>query len=411
MTQAATTYKCATATLVAAALLGLAACGDSGQQRNAAGDGNAPQAQQAGGRGGAQVTSVQVVPVERRQLQAWIYSQGTARSRQREFLTFTQPGVVTHIDERLRVGSAVKAGQVIAHQAPERLQADFQAARAAVAEADAGLALADVTLQRYETLIEQRSAAKQELDQARVRVQQARAARDNARARLAQAQLGVNESRLLSPINGVLARLNVEKGRYFMPGTVQTNTEQNALRTVPALVIDPGRFEVRVDLPAYEFRRLKVGAKAVIGGDAPPDGQDVDPTARSEGVPGQVHAVSPSLDPESRTFQVIVHTREVRPGLQDGEFVAVWISQWVAENALVVPLEALRFRNDQAFVFTVDKATGKVAERRVELGQQSGNQRAVSAGLEAGALVVTNGRLALHDGQQVHVLQRDGGGS
>jgi len=383
-------------------LMGLSACGQQSEPQT-------PQNEQSEqGQGRAQPVTVSVVAVERRNLQAWVYSQGTARSRHREFLTFTQQGVVTHIDEDLRVGSPVKAGQLIAYQAPERVEADLQAARAALAEAEANLELARVTRRRYETLIEQRSASQQELDQAVVQVQQAAAARDNSRAQLAQAQLGVDESRLVSPINGVLARLNIEKGRYFMPSVVQTNTEQNALRTVPAMVIDPSQFEVRVDLPSYDFRQIESGARAVIGGEPPLDGRDVDPLLGDERVAGRVHAVSPSLDPETRTFEVIVHTQGDNPGLQDGEFVAVWISLPALQDSLAVPLEALRFRNDQSFVFVVDGQSGRVNERRVELGQQAGAYRAVNSGVEDGEMVVTDGRAALYDGQQVRILQTNG---
>ncbi|MGE8497922.1 MAG: efflux RND transporter periplasmic adaptor subunit [Pseudomonas sp.] len=393
--------RCTLATLV---LLSLAACGDKTEPTEQQSE--RPQQEADGKR-----TSVNVVAAERRQLQAWVYSQGTARSRQREFLTFTQQGVVSHVDETLRVGMPVKAGQLIAHQAPERVTADLQAAKASLAEAQASLALAEVTQKRYEKLIEQRSASRQELDEARVQVQQAKAVRDNARAELAQAQLSVDESRLVSPIDGVLARLNIEKGRYFMPNTIQTDTEQNALRTVPAMVIDPQRFEVRVDLPSYNYRQIQTGAKTVIGENASVAGQDIDPMAAKGRVEGQVHAISPSLDPETRTFEVIVHTQGTETGLQDGEFVAVWIAEPSADEALVVPLEALRFRNDQAFVFVADQNSGKVSERRVELGQQSGEHRAVTAGLEEGELVVTDGRAALNDGQQVRIIGTGGNAS
>ncbi|HLW04017.1 MAG TPA: efflux RND transporter periplasmic adaptor subunit [Azoarcus sp.] len=354
--------------------------------------------------------SVNVETVGRQPLQSWIYGQGTARSRQREFLTFTQEGVVSHIDENLRVGVPVKAGQLIAHQAQERVNADLQAAKASLAEAQASLDLAKVTQQRYETLIEQRSASRQELDEAVVQVQQASAARDNARAQLAQAQLSVDESRLVAPVDGVLARLNIEQGRYFMPSTVQTGSEQSALRTVPALVIDPHRFEVRVELPSYNYREFQVGARARIGESMREVTTGIDPVMRKENVEGQVYAISPSLDPGARTFEVIIHTREEGPGLLDGEFVGVWIMREKVEDALVVPLESLRFRQDQAFVFVVNPEMTKVVERRVELGQYSGNYRAVLSGVEEGEQVVTDGRAALHDGQAVRVLQRNGNG-
>ncbi|TLX56880.1 hypothetical protein DN824_13570 [Stutzerimonas nosocomialis] len=388
-------------------LLGLMGCGDSAEP---AGNGSGSSATEPpkNAASGTPPVSVNVEAVERRPIQGWVYGQGTARSRQREFLTFTQQGVVSHVDERLRVGVPVKAGQLIAHQAPERVTADLQAAKASLAEAQANLTLANVTQQRYERLLEQRSASRQELDEAIVQVQQAKAARDSARAELAQAQLSVDESRLVSPMDGVLARLNIEKGRYFMPSTVQTDTEQNALRTVPAMVIDPRRFEVRVDIPSYDYRQIRTEARALIGENASVSAQSIDPERRGGVVEGQVYAISPSLDPETRTFQVIIHTRDDDPGLQDGEFVAVWIAEQAVDDALVVPLEALRFRNDQSFVFVVDEQTGKVTERRVELGRQSGDYRAVSAGVEAGELVVTDGRAALHDGQPVRILQRGG---
>lgn len=397
-------YKSRMSAIGMACLFGLLGCGGDEQQAQP----NEPPAATAQQNDSAQQVSVRVIPVEHRDLQAWVYSQGTARSLQREFLTFTQQGVVTYIDDNLRVGSPVKAGQLIAHQAPERVQADLQAAKAAVAEAEANLRLANVTRKRYETLIEQRSASQQELDQAIVQVEQAVAVRDNSRAQLAQAQLSVDESRLISPIDGVLARLNIEKGRYFMPSVVQTNTEQNALRTVPALVIDPTRFEVRVDLPSYDFRQVESGARAVIGGEPPVQGGDVDPLVGDDRVPARVHAISPSLDPETRTFEVILHSEGDNPRLQDGEFVPVWIALPALQDSLAVPLDVLRYRNDQAFLFVVDKDSGRVNERRVEVGQQAGAYRAVIDGVEEGELVVSDGRAALYDGQRVRILETAG---
>ena len=385
-------------------LLTTAGCGKSESREQA--DEPPASAQQESAADNA--PSVNVETIGRQQLQGWIYGQGTARSRQREFLTFTQQGIVSHIDEDLRVGVPVKAGQLIAHQAQERVNADLQAAKASLAEAQASLDLAKVTQQRYETLIEQRSASRQELDEAVVQVQQASAARDNARAQLAQAQLSVDESRLVAPVDGVLARLNIEQGRYFMPSTVQTGSEQSALRTVPALVIDPDRFEVRVELPSYSYREFQVGARAMIGESMREVTSGIDPVTRKTNVAGQVYAISPSLDPGARTFEVIIHTQDESPGLLDGEFVGVWIARERVDDALVVPLESLRFRQDQGFVFIANPEMTKVAERRVELGQYSGNYRAVLSGVEAGELVVTDGRAALHDGQAVRVLQRDG---
>ncbi|KAA0009758.1 efflux RND transporter periplasmic adaptor subunit [Billgrantia pellis] len=349
--------------------------------------------------------SVRVQPAEVTALQGWVYSQGTARSMRREYLTFTEQGKVTYVDQDLRVGSPVSEGQLIAHQAPERLEAELASARAALNEAEANLALARVTQNRYETLIEQRSASAQELDQARVEVEQALASRDSARAQIAQAELMLEESRLVSPIDGVLARLNIEQGRYFMPQTVDSTSEQSALQTVPALVIDPSRFEVRVDLPSYNFAQVEVGAHVIIGGRPPQHADSIDPEMLENQVTGEIHAISPSLDPQSRTFEIIIHTTDDHPRLQDGAFVAVWMAEPEKKNALNVPFNALRFLNDQAFVFVYDEQSGRVEERSVALGQQAGERREVLDGLSPGERVVTDGRTRLTDGERVTIIE------
>ncbi|WP_456269491.1 efflux RND transporter periplasmic adaptor subunit [Kushneria sp. AK178] len=352
----------------------------------------------------APAVSVRVQPAEVTSLQGWVYSQGTARSMHREYLTFTEQGRVTFVDQDLRVGSPVSQGQLIAHQDPGRLEAELASARASLDEAQANLSLARVTENRYERLIEQRSASAQELDQARVEVQQARATEGSARAQIAQAEVMLEESRLVSPIDGVLARLNIEQGRYFMPNTVDSTSEQSALQTVPALVIDPSQFEVRVDLPAYNFGRVEVGARAIIGGRPPQRTDDIDPETLAHQETGEINAISPSLDPQTRTFEIIIHTTGERPRLQDGAFVAVWMAEPEKRDVLTVPVDALRFLNDQAFVYVYDEAEGRVHERSVQLGQQASQRREVVEGLSPGERVVTDGRARLADGERVRLI-------
>lgn len=394
------------------------------------------------------IVSVRAVPVERRELQAWVYGQGTARAIRREFLTFAEAGRVEWLDPQLRVGSTVARGKVIAYQEPARSRAglanaeanrinarsEIATSRAAEQEARATLELAQVTFERYRTLLAQNSASQQEFDSARAELAQARAALTRAQAQtraaearigsvdaeIAQAQLVVNDSRLVSPISGVISRLNIEQGRYFSPQTVQTTSEAAALRTVPVVVIDPSGFEISVDLPSYAFRQVAVGARVMIGAGVRPGGDspqsDPGDAARANlpgGPPmpvgdyriaGRVHAISPALDPESRTFEVVIRTLQRSPRLQDGEFVATWIAQPAPQSGLAVPLNALRTRNDRSFVFVVDRQRNVAVEREIKLGAQSDGYQAVVSGLREGEWVVTQGRARLSNGTQVRVL-------
>lgn len=376
------------------------------------------------------VVSVKVAAVTSDRVQSWVYGQGTARAVRREYLTFTGEGRVTYIAPGMEVGRPVRAGQLIASLQPERVraelataQSELASARAAQREADATLELARVTLERYRKLIAQRSASPQEFDQAEAEYAQALAAKRRADAQAAagaaqvvQQEVIFSETRLVSPINGVLGRLNIERGRLFSPSTVQANNEQSALRTIPALVIDPSAFEIRADLPATSFRDIAVGSEVLIGvGPAHhQEGRNDERHGREAGpanpiasyqVRGRVHALSPSLDPETRTFEALIRTTTPRPPLQDGEFVALWIARPLGAETPVIPLAAIRYRNDRSFVFVVDGQSGIVRERPVRLGVQGGGLQSVLDGVRAGERVVTAGRSQLSDKQRVRIVE------
>lgn len=385
------------------------------------------------------VTSVRVLPATVQEVQSWVYAQGTARAAEREFLTFESAGRVAYLNPNLDVGSRVSRGQLIAYQQPDRAgleleqaqagvagaRTDVAVARADLAEAEANLELARETFRRYETLLEQNSASQQEFDEAEARLEQARAGYAQAQAQLtavraqvgaAQAQVDaaevtVAESRITSPISGVIARLNIEEGQYFSPQAVQTQTEQGALQTVPVVVIDASRFEITVDLPSYTAREVDVGDIALIRPSQAPGGFSAGRAGSGPPVPmaefeirGRVTAISPSLDPETRTYEAIIRTTTGAGQLQDGEFVSVWIAGEEGVEAVAVPFDAIRYISGQPTVFVFNPETRRVDAREVELGVSGTDYRAVLSGVRSGEYIVTEGVSLLTDNDRVRVI-------
>ncbi|HXG05655.1 MAG TPA: efflux RND transporter periplasmic adaptor subunit, partial [Candidatus Binatia bacterium] len=90
-----------------------------------------------------------------------------------------------------------------------------------------------------------------EVDAARARLNEARAALELARTRL-------EDARLLSPIDGVVLRKNVEAGETVNPG-------------VPIVTLmDPTDVWLRAYVPETEVGRLRIGQTAAITVDAYP---------------------------------------------------------------------------------------------------------------------------------------------
>ncbi|MBZ6379603.1 hypothetical protein B5C34_15635 [Pacificimonas flava] len=417
-----------------AALLFLASCGNGEEaDQSDAADSQTPS------------VTVRVAEAEEQDVQSWVYAQGTARAIQREFLTFESAGRVEYVNPDVRVGQRVRKGTLLAYQQPDRPRAALANAQAGLAgargelavaeanldEANANLELALETFQRYEILLAQNSASQQEYDEAEARLAQARAAREKAaaqlqavraevgaaRARIDEAEVTVSESRIVAPIDGVLARLNLEQGRYFTPQQVQTQSEAGALSTIPALVIDPSTYEITVELPSYQFSNVAVGRTVLIRSSETGPNASVPTGARpnvngrsSPGLPvsdyqirGVVYSVTPALDPQRRTFEVVIRTTTGEDTLQDGEFVTVWIEGIRSDSAVTIPLEALLYEDDEPYVFVVDRETMRASREEVTVGLRASTAVAVTEGVAAGAQVVVRGTSELQDGDRVRL--------
>ncbi|MFC6198359.1 efflux RND transporter periplasmic adaptor subunit [Ponticaulis profundi] len=408
----------------------LSACGsESGQP-----DSTTTQAEQAS----EPKTTVRVVETETRDVQTFVFGEGTARAVKREFLTFESAGRVDYIDPDIKEGDPVKKGQLIAYQQQDRPEAELANAQANVVEsqsqraiaearleeAEASLELAENTYERFRVLLEKTSASPQEVEEARVQLEQARAAKVQAERQLAgtsaqiaaakaqydSANVGVEESRITSPIDGVLARLNIEQGQYFSPQQVQSTNEASALQTIPVVIVDTSTLEITVNLPSYTYSSVEVGRPVLIVPEQ--EGLSVSTSAPANApetyqVRGVVYSKSPSVDPETRTFSLKVRTVQGAERLQDGAFVTTWILGPNAENAVAVPLTALRFENNEPFVFVLGPDGSHVERRAVTLGLRGRQFQEVTEGLTAGEQIVTDGKSSLSDGSAVRILAAD----
>lgn len=78
--------------------------------------------------------SVKLVTAINSPIQAWVFAEGTARSSQREYLTFEATGRVTMVGPE-KPGTAVKKGDVLATLDKRTFAADVDAALASIEEA------------------------------------------------------------------------------------------------------------------------------------------------------------------------------------------------------------------------------------------------------------------------------------
>ena len=149
-------------------------------------------------------------------------------------------------------GDLVEAGQVICRIEDVDIRNQLAKARADLANAGAELADAERSLRRDLVLFQQIVISVQARDDAATRVDKDRAAVQSAQANVQYYQDQLTDTRIRSPISGVVVSKNLEVAEWVNPGT--------AILTVD----DLSTIWARVDLEETQLGFIKVGSPAQV---------------------------------------------------------------------------------------------------------------------------------------------------
>ena len=188
-------------------------------------------------------------------------------------------------------------------------------------------------------------------------------------------------TKLLSPINGVVTARNYDNGDLAVGQPILTVMQLQPVKIMVAVseefypVVKNGT-PVEITLDVYDGKRYS----------------------------GKVSLVYPTIDPTTRTFQAQVsisnQSMEIRPGMFARAKVELG-----AKKRVVIPDKAVikqQGTNDK-YVFVLDGDTVKYV--KIELGRRVGTNYEILSGLEAGQKVVVAGMNSLIDNAKVRVTE------
>ncbi|OGQ94331.1 MAG: hypothetical protein A2284_08580 [Deltaproteobacteria bacterium RIFOXYA12_FULL_61_11] len=263
------------------------------------------------------------------------------------------------------LGQRVKKGQEIA-------RIDYAMQKAQADQAAVSLTLAKRTHERLTTLRGEEMISEQAIDEALARLQSAEAQHEIARVNL-------ERSRLVSPIDGIVARTFADQGEYVAPG-------------MPVLqVVDHSTIVVKAQLPENQIAEVKRGDRATVRIDAL--GTDFE---------GKVHVILPAADPLSRTFQVRILVKNPEYRIRVGMAATVHLRVRDFKEVLVAPQDVVLEESAGRVVYLEE---GGVARRRVvETALADGQRVLFTSGVAPGDRLIVLGQRGLSDGQQIQVV-------
>ena len=311
-------------------------------------------------------------------------------------------GRLRQVDQRL--GDPVTRGQEVARVEDDELrqqvsqaEASYEVARATVRQREADLVLAQTTRDRSQSLFSGALVSRQELDDAEARYQAANAQLDLARAqfdeagaRLEELRINLENTVMVSPVDGFIGR------RYLDPGAYVTSN------TAVVSVVDISLVRLVANLVERDLRLVEEGVRARIEVDAFP----------SESFAGRVARIAPVLDPATRTAEIEIEVPNPDFRLKPGMYARVSLVVGNKSQALVVPREAVVIRTSARGVFRVDAAGGTPTAQFVSLAIGLEDERHVEVveGLAEGDRVVTTGAAGLQHGDPILLADTEGRG-
>jgi multidrug efflux pump subunit AcrA (membrane-fusion protein) len=184
-----------------------------------------------------------------------------------------------------------------------------------------------------------------------------------------------------STISGVVKSVLTQEGATANPG-------------VPLFeIVDMDEVEVVVDVPEKRIDRVRVGQPAEISVVSYPD----------RVFRGTIDALSPVVDPVSRTLETRIRVDNRGYRLKPGMFAEARVILRRRERAVTVPLSALVEREGAQTVFVVEGETAREVEPRIAFVQSE--RVVIESGIDEGDLVVVVGQQSLSGGDAVTVAE------
>jgi RND family efflux transporter MFP subunit len=342
-----------------------------------------------------EATPVSVVKVALADLTSTLALSGSLMPRTRVAILPKVGGTLARVT--VDIGDRVRAGQTVAVLDSREIEAQVDAARAAVGVAQASLEAADAALEnatlelgRAKNLFASGALPRQRLDAAETANRSASAQRNLAKANLAQAEASLRRARevqrdttLSSLTDGVVVERNHDAGSLVGPG-------DKAI----VVIADARELKLEAGVSELEAGRLQVGMPATIEVQARPG------TAYR----GRVAALAPEVEARNRHFRVEIRVQNPDDELLSGMYATARIQTGRAEQALVLPREALttlegrrvaiKVSGDQALPVTVTE------------GLSDDTHVQIRAGLSAGDGVLADARRPLAPGTKVKPVSR-----
>ncbi|WP_281636549.1 efflux RND transporter periplasmic adaptor subunit [Flavobacterium marginilacus] len=294
--------------------------------------------------------------------------QGSVNTNENVLIQPEFPGNLVQLN--VKAGQKVSKGQVLG-------RTDDGGMSQQLASAENQYALAKTTFERQKNLWSQKIGSE-------IQYLQAQAQMISAQKGVAQIKAQIAKTVIKAPFSGTIDEVFVEKGE------VVAASQKGLMR-----IVNLGNMYVSTSIPETYIGKLKIGTEV-----------DVYLTSLGKTYKGKVRQIGNFINPNNRSFGIEVSVPNPENLLRPNQVAKLKVIDYVSKNAVVVPTNVIQQDGKKnSFVYTVANSNGKtgIAKKAiVKTGQSSDNVTEILSGLNADAIIVTEGMNTISDGMKLN---------
>lgn len=278
----------------------------------------------------------------------------------------------------IKKGDMVSKGQLILKLDDAIIKQSMVAAEQGLQTIKTQLAFAKNLYQKQQNLWAQNIGTEIQLITAKNNVESLENQLKSAQEQIKVTDEQVKFTSVYSNVSGVADDVNVRVGELFAgPGQIK--------------IVNTNDLKITTQIPENYATRVVVGTPLKIS--LPDINKSLDLN---------INVVGKIIDPTSRSFYVeakLPFDKNFRPN----QIALVRVQDYVAKNAITIPVNTLQNDDKGRFVLVAVKENGKLIARKkaVVVGELYGDKLEIKSGLQSGDTIITEGFQSLYDGQVI----------
>jgi RND family efflux transporter MFP subunit len=287
-------------------------------------------------------------------------------------------GKITKINKKL--GDFVTTTDVLAVIDDNIPLNNFKQTKAQLLSAETNLKIAQLNLKSDTQLFQNGDISELAYENSQLAVKIAEANHRSALANMSLMKKAYNDTRIKSPISGLISRKTINLGTMVTPNMMIYR------------VVNLNTLKIEVGIPQEVIGRVKQGNTAEI---------TISGLSRLK-FTGVVRHISPQADEKTGAFMTEIHVQNTPDNqIKAGMTARVALTLMTKEKQIVLPDNVVMIKDGAEYVYKISGQRAKLS--KIDVGESFGSQIAVDTGISAGDTIVIVGMKNLGVDTQVMI--------